>query len=61
MNLMHIYLIEEVFHKFEKREMKSISEVKYRLKPHYLYLLYILILTNREMEDEMAKNYYLFL
>ena len=43
-NLIHIFLIEELQFKFKRREGGTQEEVKYRLKPHYLHLLYLLIL-----------------
>lgn len=58
-NLLHVYLIEELLFKFRKREGGG-EEVHYRLRPHYLHLLYLLILTT-EPEEETVKTYYLYL
>jgi hypothetical protein len=57
-----LYLIEELFEKYKKRDSKKpIVEVKYKLKPHYLYVLYLLILTNSSLTEETVKIYYEFM
>ena len=55
-------MIEELFEKYKKRDTKkSLVEVKYKLKPHYLYVLYLLILTNNSLTEETVKIYYEFM
>jgi hypothetical protein len=61
-NLLHVYLIEELLFRFRKRDpLKGEIEIKYKLKSHYLYVLYLLILTNKDLEEETVKIYYQFL
>ena len=61
-NLLHLYLIQELFEKYKKKDSKKVLlEVKYKLKPHYLYALYLLILTNNSLTEETIKIYYEFM
>ena len=60
-NILHVFIVEELLFKLRRRETPSNVDVKYKLKSHYLYVLYLLILTNRELEEETVKVYFEFL
>lgn len=59
LTIIQLYLIQELLFKFSPQGIKKNSQIKYRLRSHYFYLLYQLIhLQETRLDDETIMLYY---